>query len=98
MDKESVLIKLSEHRHFLKKYGVKEIRLFGSIARGEAGDTSDVDLLVEFEPTAQIGMFEFARLRRQLSHILGCKVDLATLGSLHKSLKDNILRESIRAA
>ena len=98
MDKESVLIKLSEHRDFLKKYGVKEIRLLGSIARGEAGDTSDVDLLVEFEPTAQFGMFEFARLRRQLSHILGCKVDLATLGSLHKSLKDNILRESIRAA
>ena len=52
MDRESVLMKLSQHRRVLEGYRVKDIRLFGSVARGEAGVGSDVNLLVEFEPTA----------------------------------------------
>lgn len=98
MDRESVLMKLSQQRHLLKSYQVTTISLFGSVARGEEASGSDVDLLVEFEPTAQIGMFEFIRLRRKLSQMLGCNVDLATPGSLHKSMKKDILREAIRAA
>jgi predicted nucleotidyltransferase len=98
VDKESVLKKLTQQRHFLKSYQVKAISLFGSVARGDEASGSDVDLLVEFEPTAQIGMFEFIRLRRELSQILRCDVDLATPGSLHKSMKKDILREAIRAA
>jgi hypothetical protein len=98
MDRESVLMKLSQHRRLLRGYGVKDIRLFGSVARGEAGAGSDVDLLVEFEPSAHIGMFEFSRLRRELSQLLGCDVDLATPDALHKGMKEDILREAIRAA
>jgi predicted nucleotidyltransferase len=98
MDRESVLMKLSEHRGLLREYGVKDIRLFGSVARGEAGPGSDVDILVEFEPSAHIGMFEFSRLRRELSRLLGCRVDLATPNALHKAMKEDILREAIRAA
>ena len=60
---------------------------------GEGGD-----LLVEFEPSAHIGMFEFSRLRRELSLLLGCDVDLATPDALHKSMKKDILREAICAA
>lgn len=98
MDREGVLIKLSLHRQVLQAYGVKEIRLFGSVARGLAGIESDVDLLVEFEPSAHIGMFEFSRLRHELSQLLGCKVDLATPAALHKEMKEEILREAIHAA
>ena len=98
MDREGVLMKLSLHRQVLQAYGVKEIRLFGSVARGQAGIESDVDLLVEFEPSAHIGMFEFSRLRHELSQLLGCKVDLATPGALHKEMKEEILREAIHAA
>jgi hypothetical protein len=98
MDRETVLMKLSRHRKQLQSYGVKDIRLFGSVARGEAGAGSDVDLLVEFEPSAHIGMFEFSRLRRDLSQLLGCEVDLATPDALHKRMKEDILREAIRAA
>ena len=98
MDRESVLAKLARQHHLLKKYQVKTISLFGSVARGDAGSGSDVDLLVEFESNAEVGMFEFARLRRELSQMLGCEVDLATPGSLHKSMKTDILREAIRAA
>lgn len=98
MKKDNVLKKLSENRQLLKSYGVKDIRLFGSVARGEAEAGSDVDLLVEFEPSAHIGMFEFSRLRRELSQLLNCRIDLATPNALHKSMKEEILREAIRAA
>jgi hypothetical protein len=98
MDRESVLMKLSQNRLLLRCYGVKDIRLFGSVARGEAGIGSDVDLLVEFEPSAHIGMFEFSRLRRELSQLLERNVDLATPDALHKAMKADILREAIRAA
>lgn len=97
MDRESVLMILSQHRRVLQGYGVKSIRLFGSVARGEAGPESDVDLLVEFEPSAHIGMFEFSRLRRELSQLLGCNVDLATPNALHKAMREDILREAISA-
>ena len=98
MQRDSVIKKLSENRQLLNSYGVKNIRLFGSVARGESGTGSDVDLLVEFEPSAHIGMFEFSRLRGELSQLLGCKVDLATPDALHKGMKEEILREAIRAA
>ena len=98
MDREGILKTLSDHRHVLKKYGVKSIRLFGSFARGEAGPDSDVDLLVELEPSAHVGLFEFIRLKNELSDLLACEVDLATPNALHKAMKDEILREAIRAA
>jgi predicted nucleotidyltransferase len=98
MERETILTKLSENRQLLKAYGIKDIRLFGSLARGVAKAGSDVDLLVEFEPKARIGMFEFSRLRRELSTLLGCEVDLATPDALHKQMKEAILKEAIRAA
>ena len=82
----------------MDRYGVKSIRLFGSFARGDVAPGSDMDLLVEFEPSAHVGLFEFIHLRNELSEILGCKVDLATPNALHKTMKDEILREAIRAA
>ncbi len=98
MERDSVLKKISENRKLLKEYGIKDIRLFGSLARGESQAESDVDLLVEFDPSAHIGMFEFSRLRHELSELLGCEVDLATPDSLHRDMKEDILKEAIRAA
>ena len=98
MERDVILKKLSENHQRLNSYGVKSIRLFGSVARGQAGAGSDVDLLVEFEPSAHIGLFEFSRLRRELSLLLKCEVDLATPEALHKGIRENILREAIRAA
>jgi predicted nucleotidyltransferase len=98
LKKDTVIKKLSKNRQLLESYGVKHIHVFGSVARGDADAQSDIDLLVEFEPSAHIGMFEFSRLRRRLSQLLNCKVDLATPDALHKGMKENILREAIRAA
>lgn len=98
MERDIVIKKLSENHQLLTSYGVRDIRLFGSVARGQASAGSDVDLLVEFEPSARIGLFEFSRLKRELSQLLGCEVDLATPDAIHKSIKADVLREAISAA
>ncbi len=98
MNRQKALQTLAENRSQLKRFSVKDLYLFGSVARNEAIDGSDVDILVEFQPDAKIGLFQFARLQRFLSKLLECKVDLATPDALHKDLKDDILKEAIHAA
>jgi len=98
MDKTETINILQANYEKLRQHGVAGLYLFGSVVRGEDQATSDIDLLVEFQPGATIGLFEFARLRRLLSELLGRQVDLVTPDALHKELKDEILREAIRAA
>lgn len=98
MSKEQVANILRSNRASLDGFHIKTVSLFGSIARDEAKDSSDIDLLVEFEPDARIGLFEFARIQRYLSAMLGRHVDLVTPDALHKALKTAILREAVHAA
>ena len=78
--------------------GVEHLSVFGSVARDEAGERSDIDILVEFTPGARIGLFEFLDIHETLAKILGAEVDLATPASLHRKLRDAILAEVVRAA
>lgn len=98
MNKEQVIATLGKNSDSLKDFHVKDFYLFGSVVRGDEKQTSDVDLLVEFESDAHIGLFEFSRLQRTLTEMLGCKVDLATPEALHKSMKGRIMEEAVRAA
>ena len=97
MNDKQALQTLVENRDRLKRFSVKDLYLFGSVARYEAIDGSDVDILVEFQPGAKIGLFQFARLQRFLSELLECNVELATPDALYKDLKENILKEAIHA-
>ena len=98
MEVEEIRTILSKNRLRLADYNIKALYVFGSVVRGEAGPESDLDMLVEFESTAHIGLFEFSRLQRTLSEILGRSVDLTTPDALHKALRDQVLSEAIRAA
>jgi predicted nucleotidyltransferase len=98
MNRQQALQTLSENRSKLKRFSVKDLYLFGSVARNEAIDGSDVDILVELQPNAKIGLFQFARLQRFISELLECNVDLATPDALHKDLKEDIIKEAIHAA
>jgi predicted nucleotidyltransferase len=89
---------LKENQDVLQKYFVKDLYIFGSFARNEVREMSDIDILVDFEPDARIGIFEFIRLKRDLSDLLHCEVDLATRDSLHKALRKDILNEAVHAA
>ena len=89
---------LAKSHDIKRRFLIKNLYLFGSIAREEGQEDSDVDLLVEYEPGARVGMFQFLRLRRELAEILDCKVDLATHDSLRKELRDDVLKEAVHAA
>ena len=74
---------------------IRNRSLFGSRARGAAGPGSDVDLLVEFEPGARVGL-RFITIQDELSALLGRRVDLCTPGFLSPHFRDRVVREAIR--
>ncbi|MCK5131883.1 MAG: nucleotidyltransferase family protein [Candidatus Sabulitectum sp.] len=95
MDKDRVIEILRMNQLLLRQFHVSSLSIFGSIARGDAGQKSDIDILVEFEPGATIGFFAFSRLQKSLSELFGRPVDLVTADALHMALKQNILKEAI---
>ena len=74
------------------KHGARNVRVFGSVARGEAGDESDVDLLVEFEPGRTL--FDQAGLVVELEELLERKGDVVTEGGLYWLLRRRVLKEA----
>lgn len=75
-------------------HGAHNVRIFGSVARGEAHADSDVDFLVELEPGRSL--FDLGSLMADLEDFLECPVDLATDRSLHPLLRERILHEAVR--
>lgn len=78
MDKAKVIRTLREYEIELRSRGVERLSLFGSLARGEAGPSSDIDLAVRFVSSAKIGLFEFAALSDRVREVLGAPVDLVS--------------------
>ncbi|MDX2193534.1 MAG: nucleotidyltransferase family protein [Gemmatimonadales bacterium] len=77
----------------MRKYGVVHAAVFGSVARGDDQEESDIDFLVEFEPGRSL--LDLAALRIELREALGRDVDVATRNSLHPHLRDQILGELV---
>lgn len=75
------------------RHGARNLRVFGSVARGDARSDSDIDLLVEFEPSR--GLFTHTALIRELEQLLGCKVDVATQNGLKKRIRSRVLEEAV---
>ncbi|MEW5804045.1 MAG: nucleotidyltransferase family protein [bacterium] len=76
------------------KYGVCNVRIFGSASRGEAGPESDVDVLAELEPGRSL--FDLGGFLMDLQDLLGCKVDVVTEKGLHWYIRDQVLKEAVR--
>ena len=72
---------------------IKRLAVFGSALREDFTPESDVDLLVEFEPDARVGL-EFFAIENELSEIIGRKVDLNTAGFLSPYFRDEVIREA----
>jgi len=75
------------------KYGAHNVRIFGSVARGEAGSESDLDVLVELEPGRSL--MDHAGLILDLQELLGCQVDVVTEKGLRPRLRERILAEAV---
>jgi len=95
-ERDAILAKLRSHRSELSDYAVRSLYLFGSVARGEATGTSDVDLLVEFE--RPVGLFHFVRLRDFLARLVDGEVDLVALDAVPSEERQEILGDAVLAA
>jgi len=95
MNQAGMLRILNQQQEELRThYHVVSLLLFGSFARNEANEESDVGLLVEF--SQPVGLFQFIELQQKLEALLGRKVDLSTPRSLKPMMKDQVLQEAIR--
>ncbi len=94
--RDSILEILEINQDDLKSYGVTSIALFGSVARGEAGPRSDVDLLVDVDD--EVTLFGLSRIKHHLEDLLGMPVDLVTSDALRPKVRDTIMAEAIHAA
>ncbi len=90
---EKVLNLIRRHTPKLQQLGVKSLDLFGSVARDEAKQNSDVDCLVELEDW--VGFFEFFQIKNYLENILDCPVDLGTRDSLREHLRQSVFEDLI---
>ena len=90
---ELLKAKREEILHVCAKYGARNVRVFGSTARGEADEESDIDFLVEME--AGRSLFDLGGLQYELEQLLGCPVDVVTERGLKARIRERILRETV---
>lgn len=96
MKREVVLKKLRGHRLELQRMGVKALSRFGSAARDQSTQSSDVDLLVEHE--RPVGLLEFVRIQLRLDELLdGATVDLVPGSALRQEFRPRVSKDLIRA-
>jgi hypothetical protein len=79
---------------FCRRNHIRRLALFGSVLRDDFRADSDVDVLVEFEPAARVGLLRLAGMEIELGEILGRKVDLSTPGFLSQYYRDKVLAEA----
>ena len=97
MRRKKALNILEAHRQELReRFGVKSLRLFGSVARDEASEQSDVDVVVDFDETPSL--FGFLRLQGYLRDLLGTKVDLVTESGLKERARPFVEKDAVNVA
>jgi predicted nucleotidyltransferase len=95
MKREEAIRRLRQHEADLKRLGVEHLYLFGSTARGQAGDDSDIDLFFDYQK-GKLGLFELMDVKEYTARILGRKTDIMTRDSLHKMLRQDIEASAMR--
>jgi predicted nucleotidyltransferase len=94
---ERIIGVLRAHEGELRRSGIRRLSLFGSFARGDAEEASDIDLAVEFDPAARLDLFRLTALERRITEILGHRVDLLPEPVEKPRLRANIDRDRRRA-
>jgi predicted nucleotidyltransferase len=92
--RDQILVKLSQERDNIRRFGVRSLGLFGSVARGENTSASDLDILVEFDHKS---FDAYMDLKAYLENLFGCPVDLVLANTLKPRLREPILSETIHA-
>ena len=89
MKRDDAIAILKEHESELRRLGVEHLYLFGSTARGEAREDSDVDLFFD-HPEGSLGLYQLMDVKDAAARILGRKTDIMTRRSLHRVLRERI--------
>lgn len=91
------LVALRTRESWLRALGVVHAAVFGSVARGDDGPASDVDVLLELSADAPVGTPEMLRIEDELAFVLGRSVDVVSRGGLRSPRHDHILKEMVAA-
>jgi predicted nucleotidyltransferase len=95
MDTSAVVAKLREHAPELNAAGILHLGVHGSVARGDATSSSDVDLIAEFDQAKRLSLIGRVHLENRLTDILGVKADLADKALLRPEVLERAQRESV---
>jgi uncharacterized protein len=92
--KSKIAVSPEQIGNFCRRHRIRKLSFFGSVLREDFRPRSDVDVLVEFEPRQSVGLIRLAGIERELSELMGRKVDLNTPGFLSPSFRDQALEEA----
>jgi predicted nucleotidyltransferase len=95
MKRDEAIGRLKVHEAELKRLGVERLYLFGSTARGDATESSDVDLFFDYEK-GKFGLFELMDVKEYAAGILGRPTDIMTRDSLHKAIRQRVEATAVR--
>ena len=97
MNREEIISRLRENETMLRKRGVAHAALFGSRARGDQGPESDTDIMIEFDPTARITVFDYANLKSYIAELFDGRVDVVNRDGLKPYVKPAATVDAIYA-
>jgi uncharacterized protein len=95
--REEIIATLRAHQAELRRRGVRYAASFGSMARGEGKRTSDIDILIELDPQAPVGLFEYVGITQYLADLFSARVDVANRSSLKPLVRPSIERDALYA-
>jgi hypothetical protein len=90
---EALRAKREEILRIAQRHGARNVRIFGSTARGETRGTSDLDLLVEMEP--ERSLLDLVAIKQDLEDLLGCKVHVVTEAAVSPYIRERVLKEAV---
>jgi uncharacterized protein len=97
MQRREIIATLHAHEAELRRRGVRHAALFGSVARGEARPTSDIDIMIELDPEAPVGLFEYVAITQYVADLFPARVDVANRCSLKPLVRESAERDAVYA-
>ena len=97
MKLEAALLTLRDAEPKLRARGIRHIGVFGSTARGERNDESDIDILVDFDPTAHVTVYDYVAVKDDISSLFAFKVDVIDNDGLKPDLRQSVARDIVYA-
>jgi predicted nucleotidyltransferase len=97
MDRQSIIAILQKHQAELHRQGVLHAALFGSVARGDARPDSDIDIMIDLDPDAHLGVFDYVGLKDYIAGLFDAPVDVVNREGLKPYVKPAALSDAVYA-